>query len=363
MKRDQIIYPLCMDLTKPKATYITHDGYVRPCCYTHRHQKIEADERWMNDPKHNVKSGKSLQEMFDTPEYKDFFERLRTGKQVPERCIDVCKRSRRSWNDQVGSASDPRKEKNIVGYEQHESKHTSDEHYEDTYTVKHKLQIDATHRCSLECPKCNRFIKGFHDHYSGKRYDLGYQALLKEDLSVENFQRIIDEVRQIADKKGKEIPDVDFCGTWSDAIYHPDFLKLIEIAKKQRFAVSIITNGSRKKSSWWDELYSMLDPEHDSFVFGMDGLKDTAHIYRKNIVYDDVVYAMKKGVELGFHRSKWSWIVFNFNEHQVDEASEFAKEIGINFEIVKSARWDGRNDPLLPSKKWLPESVIKRYRL
>ena len=75
MKRDQIIYPLCMDLTKPKATYITHDGYVRPCCYTHRHQKIEADERWMNDPKHNVKSGKSLQEMFDTPEYKDFFER------------------------------------------------------------------------------------------------------------------------------------------------------------------------------------------------------------------------------------------------------------------------------------------------
>ena len=84
---------------------------------------------------------------------------------------------------------------------------------------------------------------------------------------------------------------------------------------------------------------------------------------RKNIVYDDVVYAMKKGVELGFHRSKWSWIVFNFNEHQVDEASEFAKEIGINFEIVKSARWDGRNDPLLPSKKWLPESVIKRYKL
>ena len=69
MKRDQIIYPLCMDLTKPKATYITHDGYVRPCCYTHRHQKIEADERWMNDPKHNVKSGKSLQEMFDTTEY------------------------------------------------------------------------------------------------------------------------------------------------------------------------------------------------------------------------------------------------------------------------------------------------------
>ena len=42
MKRDQIIYPKCMDKTKPKATYITHDGYVRPCCFLHRHNAVEG---------------------------------------------------------------------------------------------------------------------------------------------------------------------------------------------------------------------------------------------------------------------------------------------------------------------------------
>lgn len=364
MKRDQIIYPLCMDLHKPKATYITHDGYVRPCCFTHRHQKVEADERWMNDLKHNLKSGSTLQQIFETPEYKDFFERLRTGKQVPDRCIQVCKKSRRSWNDLTGGSYDTRKEKSIVGYEQYESKHNSEKYYEDSYSVKHKLQIDATHRCSLGCPKCNRFIEDFHDRYTNKKYDLGHQVLLKDDLSVEHFQAIIDEVRQVADKKENGvIPDIDFCGTWSDAIYHPDFLKLIKIAKDKNFNVSIVTNGSRKKQKWWDELYSMLNPKYDSFVFGMDGLKDTAHIYRKNILYDDVIYAMKKGGELGFSKSKWSFIVFNFNQHQVHEASELAKELGIAFEIVKSARWDGPDDPLMPSKEWLPESTIKEYGL
>jgi len=30
---------------------------------------------------------------------------------------------------------------------------------------------------------------------------------------------------------------------------------------------------------------------------------------------------------------------------------------------MKSHRWDGPNDPLMPSAKWLPESVIQEYNL
>ena len=54
--------------------------------------------------------------------------------------------------------------------------------------------------------------------------------MLKEDLSVENFQRIIDEVRQIADKKGKETiwrttSDVDhsfLCDGWNIEDFEED---------------------------------------------------------------------------------------------------------------------------------------------
>lgn len=362
MKRDQIIYPKCMDKTKPKATYITHDGYVRPCCFLHRHNAVEGDERWLNDDKHNLKSGKSLKEIFETEEYMNFFERLRTGKNIPERCIDVCKNSKRSFNV-VGGSNDTRKERKIEGLEQYQVFHDTSDHYEDEYSVKHKIQIDATHRCSLSCSKCNRFIEDFKDHYTGKRHKLGHHVLLKDEVSVEHFTMIIKEVRAVADRIGKHIPDVDFCGTWSDAIYHPDFIELVEVAKNHDFAVSIATNGSRKKDSWWDKLYSLLDPKYDSVVFGMDGLKDTAHIYRKNIKFDDVVYAMGKGGELGFNKNKWQFIVFNFNEHQINEAIQLSKQLGIKFETIKSARWSGPDDPLMPSKAWLPQSVIEEYNL
>ena len=33
------------------------------------------------------------------------------------------------------------------------------------------------------------------------------------------------------------------------------------------------------------------------------------------------------------------------------------------FEIVKSHRWDGPNDPYIPTKEWLPQSTIKEYNL
>ena len=43
---------------------------------------------------------------------------------------------------------------------------------------------------------------------------------------------------------------------------------------------------SGKTEKWWRELYSMLDRKR-FVVFGVDGLKDTAHMYRKFAKFDD----------------------------------------------------------------------------
>ena len=72
---------------------------------------------------------------------------------------------------------------------------------------------------------------------------------------------------------------------------------------------------------------------------------------------------MGKGGELGFSKNKWQYIVFNFNEHQVNEAIQLSEQLGIKFETIKSARWSGPDDPLMPSKAWLPQSVIEEYNL
>lgn len=343
------IYPKCLFTKKAKATYISHDGYVRPCCFVHRHNKTERDEPWMVDFKHNIGSGKSLDEMFSTPEYTDFFNRLKTGKDVPERCYEVCGKI------QTNVGTDHRKEKTTNKVPRWTE--AVEQSYEETYKVQKKLQVDVTHRCSLGCPKCMRFEANWTDPVTKKKYALAHQGLKKVELQVDDFKKLFKENPQMC--KG----DVDFCGTWSDAIYHPDFLEICRVIKNNGANINIATNGSRKKSQWWDELYSMMDPAWDSIVFAMDGLKDTAHLYRKFIIYDDVITAMKKGAEAGFNKNKWSFIVFNFNQHQVYEAEQLAKEIGIAFEIVKSHRWDGPNDPYIPTKEWLPQSTIKEYNL
>ena len=115
---------------------------------------------------------------------------------------------------------------------------------------------------------------------------------------------IIKEVRAVADRIGKHIPDVDFCGTWRTPT---DFIELVEVAKNYDFAVRL--QRTVPKIVGGTNYIQLLDP-HDSVVFGMDGRRHSTHIL-KNIKSYDVVYAMGKGGELGFNKNKWQFIVFN----------------------------------------------------
>ena len=221
-----------------------------------------------------------------------------------------------------------------------------------------KLQIDMTHRCRLGCPKCSRFIT--HGPNQGQR-----REVLKDELTVEDFKKIVGD--------GLRFRNYNLCGSVGDAIYNPHFLDIIRYIKKhskksEGQEIWLHTNGSGKTEKWWRELYSMLDPERDRVVFGVDGLKDTAHMYRKFAKFDDSITAMKIGAEYGMRLNEWQFIVFKFNQHQVQQARQMAKDIGIRFYIIKSERWDINDDdelddPLMPSKEWLPKEFVKRHNL
>ena len=48
----------------------------------------------------------------------------------------------------------------------------------------------------------------------------------------------------------------------------------------------------------------------------------------------------------------WQYIVFNYNENDIETCKQMAQNIGVDFYVVKSSRWNGEDDPLMPSKKW-----------
>jgi len=339
LMKSRQVYPKCLAKKKPKSVYITHDGYVRPCCFIHRYHPIEKELSWLVSDKTNINQVESLSKVFNDTDYKNFFQGLLDNNNVPDRCYDIC-----GSND--ASDYDTRKEK----YLNKEEEIFNDKdifEYHDKYVVPTNMQLDVTHRCSLLCPKCARVTKIING-------EPAYRSMTKADVSLETIKSMTQE---------HHFNFFDFTGSFGDCIYHPEFLEIVKLLKSKEIEIKFHTNGSRKSKAWWKQLYEVMDPEYDRIVFGVDGLKDTAHIYRVNIDFDSVVEAMTLGVEYGFKKNQWMYIVFKHNEHQVEQARNFAKQIGIDFLIMKSHRWDGPNDPLMPSKQWLPDSIIQEYGL
>lgn len=201
-----------------------------------------------------------------------------------------------------------------------------------------ELHLEITNRCRLACPKCTRTI-------------LGKEMKIK-DLSLQSFKKLAES---------KQYSRMFFCGTYGDCIYHPKFIEIIDIAKKNQTQVHIVTNGSGRSLQWWERVLCKLD-SGDTINIAMDGLKNTSGIYRKNFTEQD----FDKNIELlRIVKNKynintvWTFIPFSYNEKQIEEAANIAIENNIVFVVKKSSRWDFfRNDYFLPKNK----KLISSYR-
>jgi len=181
------------------------------------------------------------------------------------------------------------------------------------------INLDITHRCLLQCPKCRR---------------QKYPGLHKrgQDISLEDMKKIADTFENII-----------FCGQFGDPIYHPDFIKLLEICKDN--TVSINTAGQGKSIEWFEEA-SFISNKH-YWVFALDGLPHESHKYRIRQNGQQVFDTMKHLASLGI-KVLWHYIVFKYNQDSIEEARKLAKDNGIEFVLIQSSRWDGPNDPYKP---------------
>ena len=204
------------------------------------------------------------------------------------------------------------------------------------FAMKNSIHIELTNRCRISCPKCIRTIlvkKG---------------ELKRQDLSIEACTAYAKS----------SYKDFMFCGTYGDPIYHPEFLEIIRIFKDNDKNIKIHTNGSGKSLDFWKTLFSMLK-QKDEIIFSVDGLRDTAGLYRVNMTpedHDQIIEVMRMTNNYKF-KARWVFIPFKTNEHQIEEAKQLATNIGITFEMKKSSRWDGPDDPYLPTDK----SLISSY--
>ena len=212
------------------------------------------------------------------------------------------------------------------------------------------ITMDITHRCLLQCTKCMRSY---------------FPGLWKrgKDMPLKDFKVILES----------NVKELDICGQMGDPIYHPKFIDILKMCAKYDKKIVIHTNGHGKKASFWNEIIKIMNNNKSlniDWIFGLDGLPNQSHIYRVNQDGEAVWEVMKK---LAKHSNNinWQYIVFRYNQNNIDVARQLAKDNNVIFKLFLSSRWDGgtfskpdkngRWDPLRPNKKYTVSSVSDLY--
>ena len=193
------------------------------------------------------------------------------------------------------------------------------------------LHIEPTNICTLKCLGCarTRFLEKWPQHW--RNHNLDTDALM----------RFLDV--DLQDKR------VLFNGNYGDPIYHPDFIGMVKAFKQRGSWVRIITNGSYKKSEWWEELCTLLD-SRDQITFSIDGTPDNFTLYRENADWSSIEEGIRVCVESPA-ATEWKLIPFRFNQDHIDRARDTSQSLGIDhFTVTPSDRFDERTQHLIPSK-------------
>ena len=186
-----------------------------------------------------------------------------------------------------------------------------------------KINLDITHRCTLQCQRCNRAI------FASRGLKVP-----GEDMTMENFKKIIDYFEEVY-----------FCGQISDPIFHPQFIEFLKLLKGRKTVIH--TAASHKKEEWYRKAFEANTDAY--WTFGIDGLPKDSHKYRINQDGEHLFKMACMAAKI-VDKVKWQYIVFNYNENDIEEARQMAKDNNLVFEVQKSSRfWE--DDPLMPKNK------------
>ena len=189
------------------------------------------------------------------------------------------------------------------------------------------VNIDITHRCPLECPRCQR-QSTFTNH--------GIKVPGK-DISMQSFKKVLDHFDHI-----------NFCGQVSDPVHHPKFIDILKMAYEKPHTVTVHHATGYRKMEWYIEAFKAHPKAR--WWFGIDGTPDVSHIYRINQDGQKLFKVMCESVKHLRTQPVWQYIVFRYNEDpkMIRKAQQMASDAGVEFIIIHSSRWLAGEDPYRP---------------
>lgn len=176
-----------------------------------------------------------------------------------------------------------------------------------------RIELNITSLCNAACPMCVRTLAG--------------DQLELNSLPVTTFKNLLDQLPTRT--------NIDFCGTTGDAMMHKDILEMFEIIQEQGRKSDTHTNGGSRNVEFFKKLGKISAKSKGlmSVTFAIDGLEDTSALYRIDTNYNKVIENAKSYINAGGDAT-WQYIIFEHNQHQVEQAEQMA--ISFGFKRFKS---------------------------
>lgn len=203
------------------------------------------------------------------------------------------------------------------------------------------LQFEISSVCNAQCPGCVRTVIEESDDPNVNTDITTVKTRVHENipknayLSLDVFKSIFTE------RVRKKLNCIEFVGTIDDPLVHPEFPDMIDFIVQELPDVRIVihTNGSLRTPDYFETMSRKLrkHPGGTRFCFNIDGLSDTNSLYRRNTNFEKIIDNARAYIRGGAYAT-WQYLIFPWNKHQVNEAREFAAELGFKDFVTRNDR-------------------------
>lgn len=192
-----------------------------------------------------------------------------------------------------------------------------------------RANIETSTRCTLRCPQCTR-ISLQHPKNTNRYKEIKQRITNGFDLEISEAEKLL-----------KFFSDgLMLCGSLSDPVFWPNFFDFLRLTNNYpNSVIQIHTAASQQNLEWYKKAFRLC---HKNIIwrFGIDGMTDTGPIYRvgqnTSLMFETMMLAKSMNISV-----QWQFIIFEHNQHQINEAKNFSKINNIEILFVKSNRVGG----------------------
>jgi MoaA/NifB/PqqE/SkfB family radical SAM enzyme len=202
-----------------------------------------------------------------------------------------------------------------------------------------KLTFDPTNVCQLRCPLCPTGLR-IQDRPQGR-------------AQLEMLQRLLDEV-------GDYVFFIDFFN-WGEPLLNPEVESFIRLASSRKIVSSLSTNLCLPLTD--ERIRRIIESGLGELIVSLDGASNATYTtYRRQgrfeLVYENLRRIVDTRQRLGQTSPliTWQFLVFRFNEHEMERAKALAAEIGVDRIVFQPPFLHTDRYPLAADEKTMIDS-------